>query len=256
MWMRRVIFGFAMMTIYSAIFVVRDVRNIGLREKEGNKMNWDAMIPLATMVFLAVLGMRDLAGTPCCLALPYFMFLEPMLPVQIIIQRFVTPVESTSYLAIPLFITAGVIMNYSGISKRLMDLADALVGHLTGGLGHVNIVLSVLMGGISGFGCGGCGRRKARYWVPEMEKRGYGREFSGAVTIASSLLTRDYSSGNGTHYLCFCDLYFGRAHVRGGICARPYRHDTDDDLRLFQHQKSGDIKVQENIWLPFVRSAS
>ena len=153
------------------------------------------MIPLATMVFLAVLGMPIwlalLAG-----ALPYFMFLEPMLPVQIIIQRFVTPVESTSYLAIPLFITAGVIMNYSGISKRLMDLADALVGHLTGGLGHVNIVLSVLMGGISGSAAADAAT-ESKILVPEMEKRGYGREFSGAVTIASSLLTPIIPPGMG-----------------------------------------------------------
>ena len=53
-------------------------------------------------------------------------------------------------LAIPFFITAGAIMNYAGISSRLLDLADGLVGHLTGGLGHVNILLSVLMGGVSG----------------------------------------------------------------------------------------------------------
>ena len=112
-------------------------------------MNLEIIIPLATVVFFA------LCGVPIWLSLaagviPYFGFLESMLPTQIIIQRLVIPVESASYLAIPLFVTAGVVMNYAGISKRLLDLADALVGHLAGGLGHVNVMLSVMMGGVSG----------------------------------------------------------------------------------------------------------
>ena len=107
-------------------------------------------IPLLCIVALAVVG------TPIWLAMiggviPYFGFLESMLPTQIIIQRFVVTVESASFLAIPLFVTAGVVMNYAGISSRLLDLADALVGHLAGGLGHCNVLLSVLMGGVSGY---------------------------------------------------------------------------------------------------------
>ena len=126
----------------------------------------------------------------------YFGFLESMLPTQIIVQRFVIPVESSSYLAIPLFVTAGVVMNYAGISKRLLDLADALVGHLAGGLGHVNVLLSVLMGGVSGSAAADAAM-ECKILVPEMERRGYDKAFSGAVTIASSLLTPIIPPGMG-----------------------------------------------------------
>ena len=70
--------------------------------------------------------------------LPYFMGLNNFgFAAGTAIQRLVATMETTSYLAIPYFVTAGAIMNYSGISKRLLDLADALIGHVTGGLGHV-----------------------------------------------------------------------------------------------------------------------
>lgn len=158
-------------------------------------MNLQIVIPLMTIVVLAV------CGVPIWLSLvagviPYFGFLEASLPTQIIIQRLITPVESASYLAIPLFVTAGVVMNYAGISKRLLDFADALVGHLAGGLGHVNVMLSVLMGGVSGSAAADAAM-ECKILVPEMEKRGYDRAFSGAVTIASSLLTPIIPPGMG-----------------------------------------------------------
>ena len=107
------------------------------------------LIPILVIVVVAVLGfpiwLSFIVGM-----ISYFGVLEPSLPAQIIIQRFINPTESSAYLAIPLFVTSGVIMNYSGISRRLMDLADALVGHLPGGLAHCNVLLSVLMGGVSG----------------------------------------------------------------------------------------------------------
>lgn len=61
-------------------------------------------------------------------------------------QTFIRSAESFPLLAIPFFIMAGSIMNYSGISKRLMGMAEVLTGHWTGGLAQVNILLSVLMG--------------------------------------------------------------------------------------------------------------
>lgn len=139
-------------------------------------MNLDIWIPIFTILTLALLNIpiwiAILGGV-----LPYFIFLQPDLPIQIVAQRIVAVTESSSYMAIPYFVTAGAIMNYSGISKRLMDLADGLVGHLTGGLGHVNVVLSVLMGGISGSAAADAAM-ECKILVPEMEKRGYDRNFS------------------------------------------------------------------------------
>lgn len=152
-------------------------------------------IPLLVIVIAAVLGfpiwLSFIVGM-----IPYFGFLEPDLPAQIIIQRFINPVESSAFLAIPLFVTSGVVMNYAGISKRLMDLADGLVGHLNGGLAHCNVLLSVLMGGVSGSAAADAAM-ESKILVPEMERRGYDRNFSGAVTIASSLLTPIIPPGMG-----------------------------------------------------------
>lgn len=119
--------------------------------------------------------------------LAYFM-MDPYLSVSIIAQRLVSSTESVSLMAIPFFVTAGAIMNYSGISSRLMKMADALVGHMIGGLGQVNVVLSTLMGGVSGSGAADAAW-ECKILVPEMEKRGYDIGFSGAVTAATAIIT-------------------------------------------------------------------
>lgn len=129
-------------------------------------------------------------------SIPYFLFLQQGMSFQILAQRMMTAMESSSYLAIPFFITAGAVMNYSGISKRLLDLADGLVGHRPGGLGHINVVLSVLMGGISGSAAADAAM-ESKVLVPEMLARGYDKDFSAAVTVASSLLTPIIPPGIG-----------------------------------------------------------
>ncbi len=89
---------------------------------------------------------------------------------DVVIQRFVSSTESTSLLAIPFFITAGSIMNYSGITEKLLDLCDLLIGHVRGGLGHVNILLSAMMGGLSG-SCAADAAQECKILVPEMVKK-------------------------------------------------------------------------------------
>ena len=160
-----------------------------------------ALITIVLILFLAILGVPmwlAIAGG----TLPFFLFLEPGLPAQLVAQRMIAMTENSSYLAIPFFITAGVIMNYSGISKRLMDLADGLVGHLSGGLAHVNVVLSVLMGGISGSAAADAAM-ECKILVPDMTRRGYNREFSAAVTLASSLITPIIPPGMGLIIFAF-----------------------------------------------------
>ncbi len=135
-------------------------------------------------------------------SIPYFLFLQDGMSFTIVAQRMLATMESTSYLAIPFFITAGSIMNYAGISKRLLDLADGLVGHLPGGLAHVNCLLSVLMGGISGSAAADAAM-ESKVLVPEMIAHGYDKNFSAAVTVASSLLTPIIPPGIGMIILGF-----------------------------------------------------
>ena len=144
---------------------------------------------VVTVILLAVLF---LIGVPAAFAMifaciPYFMATGAM-PMDMIVQKIVATTESTALLAIPFFVTAGAMMNYAGISKRLMDVCDVLVGHMTGALGHVNVLLSCMNGGLSG-SCAADASLQCKILVPEMIKRGYDKPFSAAVTAASSLIT-------------------------------------------------------------------
>lgn len=96
--------------------------------------------------------------------------------------------ETFTMLAVPLFIMAGSVMGYGGISTSLMDFCDMITGRMRGGLGHANILLSTFMGGISGSSCADAAF-EARMLVPEMTKRGMSLGYSAAVTATSSCIT-------------------------------------------------------------------
>lgn len=115
----------------------------------------------------------------------YFMFLNDTMAMNMVIQRFATSVESFPYLAVPFFIMVGSVMNYSGISHELMNMAEVLAGHMKGGLAQVNCLLSAMMGGISG-SANADAAMQSKMLVPEMTKKGFSKPFSAAVTAASS----------------------------------------------------------------------
>lgn len=118
----------------------------------------------------------------------YYLLNPGSMTTDIVVQRLVASCESFTYLAVPFFTCAGVVFNYSGITRRLMSLADLFVGHMQGGLAHVNIVLSALMGGLSG-SANADAAMQSKMLVPEMERLGYSRAFSCVVTAASSCIT-------------------------------------------------------------------
>ena len=121
-------------------------------------------------------------------ALFYFIFLNNTMAMNMVIQQFVTSVESFPYLAVPFFIMVGSVMNYSGISEQLMNMAEVLAGHMKGGLAQVNCLLSAMMGGISG-SANADAAMESKILVPEMIKKGFSPEFSAAVTAASSAVS-------------------------------------------------------------------
>lgn len=178
-------------------------------------MSMAILIPTICIIALMLLGVpvwiAMFAG-----ALPYFVELNNFgFAAGTAIQRLVATMETTSYLAIPYFVTAGAIMNYSGISKRMIDFADALVGHLPGGLGHVNVLVSVFMGGVSGSAAADAAV-DCKMLVPEMEKKGYDRDFSAAVTLASSLITPIIPPGMGLIvYAMLAEVSVGRMFAAG-----------------------------------------
>ncbi|MGI6030268.1 MAG: TRAP transporter large permease [Eubacteriales bacterium] len=142
---------------------------------------------------IAVLGTLFVLNIPVayCLMLAtitYFAFINTTIPLDMVFQRMVASAESFPLLAVPFFITVGNIMNFSGITSRLMKLAELLTGHLVGGLAQVNIVLSVLMAGISG-SSNADAAMQCKILVPEMQKRGYDTAFCAVVTATSSVIS-------------------------------------------------------------------
>jgi len=118
----------------------------------------------------------------------FIWFLQhPYLPITIPIQLALSQIINFTLLAIPMFIIAGSIMNTAGVTKRLLDFASSLVGHMRGGLGQVSAVLSTLMGGVSGSSIADAAM-ETRMLGPEMLKRGYPRGFAVAVNVWTSLI--------------------------------------------------------------------
>ena len=118
----------------------------------------------------------------------YFIFVNDFMPVSMVTPRFVNGLTSFSLLAIPFFIMVGSVMNYSGISESLMKMAEVLTGHMKGGLAQVNVVLSLMMGGISG-SANADAAMQSKILVPQMVKRGFSAPFSAALTAASSAIS-------------------------------------------------------------------
>ena len=105
-----------------------------------------------------------------------------------LVQSLIVSTQPFSLISVPLFILAGELMNASGITRRLMDFAAALTGHMVGGLAQVNVLLSALKGGMSG-SANADAAMDAKTIVPEMVKRGYSPAFSSVVTAFSGLLS-------------------------------------------------------------------
>lgn len=114
-----------------------------------------------------------------------FTMLYIQVPVMTLVQQMSKQLNSFSLLAIPFFILMGEIMAAGGISSRLLAFANVCVGQITGGLAHVNVLASMLFGGISGSAIADVSSLGALE-IPMMEEAGYEKDFSIAVTVASS----------------------------------------------------------------------
>lgn len=148
-------------------------------------------------------------------ALSFFLMAEG-LPLRMFVQKFVQATDSFPLLAIPFFVCAGSIMNHAGITKRLLALADALVGHMMGGIAQANVVLATLMGGLSA-SANADAAMQAKMLGPEMVRRGYSAGFAAAITACASVITPIIPPGIGLIvYGYLADVSVGRLFI-GGI---------------------------------------
>ena len=149
----------------------------------------DLSIWMPLILVLVLLMLR----IPVCMvflsgAVFYFGFIATEMPLNMILSKMVSAGMNMNLMAIPFFITAGLLMNYTGITSRMMKFADLCVGHMWGGLAQVNVLLSTLMGGLCG-SSNADAAMQCKMLVPEMEKRGFNRAFSAAVTASSALIS-------------------------------------------------------------------
>lgn len=148
--------------------------------------DWDVAIVVNVVVLFVIC-----VGVPVAFSIAFGAvlgyWLDGSIPLTALPHQWVNGVDSFLLLAIPFFLLAGQFMNEGGITRRLVALASVLVGHVVGGLAHVNILCNFLMGGLSGSSAGDCAAL-TKVLVPEMAKRGYSLAFSAAVTSSASIL--------------------------------------------------------------------
>ena len=115
------------------------------------------------------------------------MFLTSDIPMLMLVQKSVTGLDSFPLLAIPFFILAGSLMCNGGISRRLVNLADSLVGWVTGGLAMVTVLACMFFAAISGSGPATVSAIGS-FMIPSMKERGYDAPFAAAITAASGTI--------------------------------------------------------------------
>ena len=116
----------------------------------------------------------------------YFSIIHPEL-LPVLPQRLFAGMNSYAMIALPLFITMGLLMNKGGITSRLIDFSMLFVRRFRGGLGAVNVLASMIFGGISGSSVSDTASTGA-VLIPEMKDRGYTAEFASGITVASSTM--------------------------------------------------------------------
>lgn len=141
-------------------------------------------------LFLGTLFAFIILGIPVVfsLGLSNIAILKAMdIPYMVLAAKMISGMNSFPLLAIPFFMFVGEVMNRGGIAKRLVDFADAIVGYITGGLGHVNILASMFFGGISGSAIADTAAIGGLL-IPPMKEQKYPADYSAAVTAASAVI--------------------------------------------------------------------
>ncbi|WP_075215063.1 TRAP transporter large permease [Mongoliimonas terrestris] len=144
------------------------------------------MLIAIVFVVLMAIGMPVAFATGIA-GFVFFVF-EAGMPMSIGVQKIAAMSQSFPLLAVPFFVLAGHLMNESGITDRLLKVSLVAVGWMSGGLAQVAIVLSTLMGGVSGSAVADAAM-EARILGPTMIAKGYGKGFSAAAIAVGSLIT-------------------------------------------------------------------
>jgi tripartite ATP-independent transporter DctM subunit len=146
----------------------------------------------------------------------YFV-VTPVLPPEIVVQQIISQSQSFAFLAVPFFIFAGNLMNVSGITSRLLGLARLLTRRMYGGTAQISVVLSTLMGGVSGSATADAAM-ETRILGPEMMRIGYSKGYICAVNCITALITATIPPSLGLIIFGFVgEVSIGRLFAAGII---------------------------------------
>lgn len=143
-------------------------------------------------VFVLIFFILLLSGLPVGFVMAvssalYFLFADNPIYFLMIPERIFAGLDVFILMSIPFFMLSGEIMNRAGMSDRLVEFANLIVGRIRGGLAQVNVLASILFAGITGVALGDVAAL-GKIFIPQMERQGYSRAFASAVTAASSLI--------------------------------------------------------------------
>ncbi len=142
---------------------------------------------MSATILLVLLAVLFLLNTPIAIAIAVASIstiaIKGDYSLMVVIQKMFGGADSFHLMAVPLFMYAGLIMEKGGISRRLIDLANAMVGWLPGGLAAVTVVSAMFFAGISGSAAADTAAVGALL-IPAMKKSGYDSDFAGAVQAA------------------------------------------------------------------------
>ena len=143
-------------------------------------------VTLALMLGLLVLRLPVFLAMGAAAA-GFAVLYAPILQGDVLVQTFMRGLDNQAFTAIVYFFAAGTIMNAGGMSRRLLDLAQALISHIRGGLAHANIAASIIFAGISGSAVADAAA-VGSVMVPAMKEDGYAPGYAAAVTACSATI--------------------------------------------------------------------
>ena len=160
-------------------------------------------------------------GTPIAFAIAIsalsFFLIDGEVPLNIFVQKMVTATDSYPLLAIPFFVLAGAIMNRAGITRKLLALADAMVGHMTGALAQMCTVLATMLGGLTASSSADAAML-SKVLGPEMTRHGYSPAFAAVITSCSAIIASLIPPSIGLIiYGYIADASIGRLFIGGVV---------------------------------------
>ena len=146
---------------------------------------------VALSILIGSFAIIIIVGVPLAFSLLFssilVVIMDPRLGAVIIPLRMYSGINNFVLLAVPLFMYCASLMNGIGVTKDIVNLSDVLVGRIKGGLGHINVVASMLFAGVSGSSTADTARIGS-ILIPPMVRQKYSKGFSAAVTAASSTI--------------------------------------------------------------------